>query len=63
MIEIIKKVIDIMMIFIYKIYNLPIEFTTGNYVKLGTIVVAFVSIVFIIYFILKSLGFLGKDDD
>ena len=63
MIEIIKNVIDIIMIFIYKLYNLPIDFTTGNYVKLGTVVIAFVSIVFIIYLILKSLGFIGKDDD
>ena len=63
MIEIIKSIIDIMMIFIHKLYNLPIEFTSGHYVKLGTVVVAFVSIVFIIYLLLSSLGFIGKDDD
>lgn len=62
MIDIIKNTIDILSIFIIKIYNLNVEFETGKNVKLGTIVIAFVTIVIIIYLIFKSIG-INKGDD
>lgn len=63
MIEIIYKLIDIMKIFIDKLFNFQIEFTKGNYVPIGIVVIAFIFLVFAIYIIFKALGLTKESDD
>lgn len=62
MIDILKNLIDLGMQFISGIYHLKIEFTTGRFVNIGDVAVAFVFFVLALYLLLKGLGIIGGDD-
>ncbi len=62
MIEIIRKIIDLMIIFLNSIFSLKVEFQRGQEVEIGVLVVAFVFIVIVLYLILKAVG-IGKESD
>lgn len=62
MIEIIKEIIKLITIFINGIFYLEIDLTETVDVYLGVLVIAFLFIMFSIYFIFKSLGLIGGGD-
>lgn len=62
MIDIIKSFIDLIKIYINSLFYLKIDLTPKFEVYLGVLVIAFLFIVFSIYFIFKALGIFGGDD-
>ena len=62
MIDIIKNLLDLTTGFINRIYNIEIDLTPTMNVKLGTLTLAFIFFVLVIYFILKTIGILKEDE-
>lgn len=60
MIDIIKSIFDLMINFISTIFDFKIDFD-GKQISIGIIVVAFVFLVFALYFILKTFKVIGDD--
>ena len=63
MIDVVKNIINLIMIFINNIYNWEIDFYDNVTIKLGTLVISFIFFILLIYYILYTLGFLKGDDD
>ena len=63
MIEIIKNIFDLMTTFISTIFDFKVEFFEGEKISIGIIVVAFVYLLFALYFILKTFKVIGDDDN
>lgn len=61
MIEIIKSIFDLMTSFISTIFDFKVEFFEGEKISIGIVVVAFVFLVFALYFILKTFKVIGDD--
>ena len=61
MIEIIKNLLDMTVIFIDWLFNLQVEFIGTSKVSLGVIVISFLFLVISLYLILKALGFYDKE--
>jgi len=62
MIEICKKILDLIMIMVNKFFFLKIDLTDTLDVYLGVLIIGFLFIVLLIYFIFKALGIIGGDD-
>ncbi len=62
MIEVIKNIINLIKVFVNSLFYLKIELLKGVDVYLGVLVIAFLFIVFAIYFIFKALNIIGGDE-
>ena len=63
MIEILKNCMIILAQYVNGIYNIELEFTTGNYVKFGNIILASIAFFLLLYYVLRALGLIDKGDD
>ena len=63
MLNIIQNFFKLCAQFISQIYVWEIEWTPGNTIQLGTLVVGFVAFILILYYLLSSLGIIGRNDD
>ena len=63
MLDILKRLIDLCNIFINKVFNFRIDLTPGFTISIGELVIAFLTIVLTIYFVLRGLGVITKGDD
>ena len=61
MIEVLKNIIDLIILFIDKAFEFKI-YVNGQYVSVLTLAISFVAIIVIIYLIMRGLGFLKGDD-
>lgn len=61
MIETIKSIIDIIMIFINSLFNLQIDFFNDQKVAIGVIVIAFVVFILVIYLVASAIGLIKND--
>lgn len=62
MIEVLKNIIDLMILFITKAFEFKIDINNQE-VSVFTLAIAFTAIVIIIYLVMRGLGFISKGDD
>ena len=62
MIECAKGIINLTVSFINSVFSFQIEFTEGNNIAVGLIVLYFVVFILILYFILRTVGVVGGDN-
>lgn len=62
MIDIIENFLNMVADIINKIFLFEVEFSSGEYIPIGKVVVAFVFIAVSLYLILDAFGILGGDE-
>lgn len=62
MIEILKYCFVALAQYITGIYNIELEYTTGNYVKFGNIILAFVCFFLVLYYLFRALGIMHSEE-
>ena len=63
MITIIRNVINLMINFLERLFWLRVDFFDGQKVALGYLVIAFIFIVYAMYFIFNALGLSKKGEE
>lgn len=63
MVDIIKNIIQLIIQFINGIYNIEIDLTPTLNVKLGFLIISFISFVIVIKIVLEAIGIKKGDDD
>lgn len=61
MLEVIKQLIDLVMQFIDSAFSIKIDFFEGVRVSLLVVVLAFIFLIYSIYYILKAIGVLSDE--
>lgn len=63
MIEILGRCMLVLAQFITGIYNIELEYTTGQYVKFGNIMLGFACFFVALYYIFRALGIYNNNDE
>lgn len=61
--NIVKNIIDLMFIFFNAMFNIEFDLTDNIKVKLGVLVLSFVTVVYLIYRVFLALKLIGGDGD